>query len=344
MNAQTLDKLFNDLEQVQSEPSNLFDDAASTQSKTVTQEGEKPTPTLGLGLAVVARIIRNMNGQLRLKSEEGKGSRFVLQFPFDIPESEIKEPKEPTEGSFAPDTPSPSQVDGELTLVAPSLSRKNSGGSSQLERRASTESINSKTSKHSTGKASLLSGSSMKSNKSDVDRLIEAIQEPHLVDNRGKTVERSRSSSALRPVLTKRNSLDGPMSPSKSRERSTAMERMDPAAVPPPHQRSVDDTSVKAVKMPDDMGSPAEKRPKTGILGEIDSETPQIASAPDDLSTGHMRVLVAEDDPMNSRIIKKRLEKLGHSVYLTINGEECASAFGDKPQDFDVILMDMQVS
>jgi CheY-like chemotaxis protein len=33
-----------------------------------------------------------------------------------------------------------------------------------------------------------------------------------------------------------------------------------------------------------------------------------------------------------------------HTVYLTVNGEECASAFAESPQDFDVILMDMQVS
>nr|OQN98794.1 hypothetical protein B0A51_18498 [Rachicladosporium sp. CCFEE 5018] len=55
-----------------------------------------------------------------------------------------------------------------------------------------------------------------------------------------------------------------------------------------------------------------------------------------------MHVLVAEDDPVNSRIIKKRLEKLGHEVYLTVNGEECASAYGEKTGYFDIVLMDMQ--
>jgi CheY-like chemotaxis protein len=56
-----------------------------------------------------------------------------------------------------------------------------------------------------------------------------------------------------------------------------------------------------------------------------------------------MRVLVAEDDPVNSRIIKKRLEKLGHDVYLTVNGEECAGTYGEKTGFFDIVLMDMQV-
>jgi len=57
-----------------------------------------------------------------------------------------------------------------------------------------------------------------------------------------------------------------------------------------------------------------------------------------------MQVLVAEDDPVNSRIIQKRLSKLGHEVSLTVNGEECSSAYGDKSGSFDIVLMDMQVS
>lgn len=58
----------------------------------------------------------------------------------------------------------------------------------------------------------------------------------------------------------------------------------------------------------------------------------------------HLRVLVAEDDPINSKIIKKRLEKASHEVYLTVNGEECATAYSDNPEKFDVVLMDIQVS
>ena len=60
-------------------------------------------------------------------------------------------------------------------------------------------------------------------------------------------------------------------------------------------------------------------------------------------SAEHMRVLIAEDDPINSRIIQKRLEKQGHHPYLTMNGEECASIYGEKPGYFDAVLMDMQV-
>ena len=40
-------------------------------------------------------------------------------------------------------------------------------------------------------------------------------------------------------------------------------------------------------------------------------------------NANNMNVLVAEDDPVNSKIIKKRLERLGHSVYMTVNIIDC---------------------
>ena len=41
----------------------------------------------GLGLAIIARIVKNMNGQLRVESELNKGSRFAvtLSFPLHLP-------------------------------------------------------------------------------------------------------------------------------------------------------------------------------------------------------------------------------------------------------------------
>jgi len=55
------------------------------------------------------------------------------------------------------------------------------------------------------------------------------------------------------------------------------------------------------------------------------------------------RVLVAEDNPLNSRLIEARLVKSGHEVTVTMDGQACADAFRSKPGGFDVILMDIQV-
>jgi light-regulated signal transduction histidine kinase (bacteriophytochrome)/CheY-like chemotaxis protein len=349
-----LDQLFYDLEQVQSEPAGMLGDALVPDPTDLSKEDDKSA--LGLGLAVVARIIKNMDGQLRIRSEESKGTRFVIQFPFELPDSEEDEagPNSP-EASVTPQpeftAPSPSK--GERTLIAPSLTSQNSEEfptSKAVARRSSADSLLGRSSLKS-----FKSGSSQRSQRSDVDRLIEAMQEPHMVGRHGPG-DRSPTSRSLRPTLTKRSSLD----PSESsRTRSRSLEYID-TQQKPPHQRSLNSIvageeqiessgmPLKPVRMPDADSTPNETETHSGpVLVELDESTEHVpeetVASPEPLTGKHMRVLVAEDDPINSRIVKKRLEKLGHDVYLTVNGEECATAFCDKPRDFDVVLMDMQV-
>ncbi|KAF2472635.1 uncharacterized protein BDR25DRAFT_333393 [Lindgomyces ingoldianus] len=319
--------LFNDLEQ----------GAIARNPVSSAEEGQKTT--LGLGLAV-----------LRLKSEEGKGSRFVIQFPFDLPDSAGQEFPDPSpEGSITPQPETALQGEEELTLVAPGLSRTGSG-SGKVAKKESTDSLNSKTSLRS-----FKSGSSGKSQRSDVDRLIEAIQESHMVEKRPKSGERSLSAWSARPPLTKRLSTDREQPNPPRRVRSKSLE-MAEGVVLSPHQRSLEPSTpgeehilysnypLRAIKVPDESGSsPSRDQPQTGILGEVPDGPEQITPSPDLLTPHNMRVLVAEDDPVNSKILKKRLEKIGHEIHHTINGEECAGTFGDKPQAFDVVLMDMQM-
>jgi hypothetical protein len=80
---------------------------------------------------------------------------------------------------------------------------------------------------------------------------------------------------------------------------------------------------------------PEQSSPVMPKDGSVTSDTPANAEL--------LRVLVAEDDPVNSRIIQKRLEKLKHMVTLTGNGEECSGTYCDNTGDFDFVLMDMQV-
>jgi PleD family two-component response regulator len=56
-----------------------------------------------------------------------------------------------------------------------------------------------------------------------------------------------------------------------------------------------------------------------------------------------LKLLIAEDDPINMKILRKRLEKTGHDVFHAVNGEECAPLYAEKSDEFDVVLMDMQV-
>jgi len=357
-----LDALFRELEQVQSE-GDLIESTIPDQKKiegAVPKEEEKRI--IGLGLAVVARIIRNMNGQMRLKSEEGKGSRFVLSFPFDLPDSE-EEPKAIEGSSKSVETAhhdrSTLDDEGEVTLIdrdnTTTASLRQTEARSPISRKNSHDSMDSR---HSLG--SMKSGRSGGSERSEAERLIDAIQEPHMVGTHSKSSSRKGSrGSNRRPQLLERHSMSSAMqSPGSHRQRSSSMEHSVPEHrreiyVGPPGQANVPDqrTPIHSIRVPDGYeGTPPTAFAKDDetsaprVLGndDVQDEPPEVSdSAP---TADNMRVLIAEDDPVNSRIIKKRLEKLGHDAYLTVNGEECSSTYGEKSGWFDVVLMDMQVS
>ena len=57
----------------------------------------------------------------------------------------------------------------------------------------------------------------------------------------------------------------------------------------------------------------------------------------------HLSVLIAEDNPVNARVLTRRLQKLGHEVELALDGQQCHDHFASTPHTIDVILMDLQV-
>jgi len=196
---------------------------------------------LGLGLALVARIVRNMNGQLSLKSEEGSGSCFKIRLKFPLPEGDDQ-----------------LQTSAEIVDHA-------QNDSVPCEKDQSREEENT------TDPLAVCCGDDV----SNVDELGQ--QEGSLVD------------------------VDVGMKSGQSR--SIAL--------------SSSEQAVESTAGP----NPARKTD----------------------ATNQMNILVAEDDPINSTILRKRLEKFGYFVRMTGNGKECASLFRDSPQAFDAVLMDLQV-
>ena len=371
MDSAKLDVLFTQLEQVQAESGNAIEEALAPDSpKPIEQDGKK---ALGLGLAVVARVVRNMNGQLRLKSEAGKGSRFVVLFPFDLPQSpgdqvrliEHEEVMSPV--SVAPQDAFKTQE--EMTLIGTSPSRR---GSTQQEptpprpgsvsRQSSSNSLTSnksvgslKSAKSAASAKSVKSSrsiSSMQSGKSDVDRLIEAMQEPHMVE--GPPSERPSTSSRKKRQSghVSWGSPPGSVTPSRAvsydatQAENIQEKQLERHSVSQPGQENVTDSGqpIRPIRVSDvdelstsPPGSTTTERPLEDV-----SQVPSDATY--EPNANHLHVLVAEDDPINSKIVQKRMQKAGHEIHLTVNGDECASAYGDKPGAFDVVLMDMQVS
>ncbi|KAL9113895.1 MAG: hypothetical protein Q9227_002029 [Pyrenula ochraceoflavens] len=345
-----IDALFKDLEQVSFDDS---DDAFMNEPEQRTIDDRQRT--LGLGLAVVARTVRNMNGQLRVKSEEGKGSRFVIVLGFDMPEKssegnllEVRTPDERSTSPILPSTPSAPTAEGEVTLVRRVANKRPS--MRDMTRRESAESVKSVQSGRSF--SSWKSAKSQNSQKSDVDRLIDAIQEPHLASKSpppSGSAKRDMSPAGRDSSPSRPSSAGGLKSSMPHRQMPKAITK--PILTKVPGEELITDSGVplKPVRMPEeDSAASISERSKRNARVSFDAPATVKDLSPQEterksLDASSMSILIAEDDPLNSKIIKKRLEKAGHQVHLTVNGEECAHAHAKSPTKFDVILMDLQM-
>lgn len=70
-------------------------------------------------------------------------------------------------------------------------------------------------------------------------------------------------------------------------------------------------------------------------------EPKSLQSAGSGRTNGPLRILVAEDNQVNQRVMLKLLERRGHTVQLVSNGSEAVAAARQKP--FDLILMDIMM-
>jgi signal transduction histidine kinase/CheY-like chemotaxis protein len=78
-------------------------------------------------------------------------------------------------------------------------------------------------------------------------------------------------------------------------------------------------------------------------LSQEDSQSPQPvppnADSPNLVSSA--RILLAEDNLVNQRVVQRMLEKRGHRVFLAGNGKEALEAL--RKETFDLVLMDVQM-
>jgi len=78
--------------------------------------------------------------------------------------------------------------------------------------------------------------------------------------------------------------------------------------------------------------------PNRSPFPENSAATPASGEVSPDL-----RILLAEDNPVNQKLSEKILVKEGHRVTVVGNGEEAFRAYTQAPDDFDLIFMDIQM-
>jgi signal transduction histidine kinase/CheY-like chemotaxis protein len=76
---------------------------------------------------------------------------------------------------------------------------------------------------------------------------------------------------------------------------------------------------------------------KTGAIPLITRHSLQDARGP----MGSLRVLLAEDNPVNQRLVTRLLEKRGHNVVVAANGREALAAL--EKESYDLVFMDIQM-
>ncbi|GAA5912180.1 uncharacterized protein JCM6883_000588 [Sporobolomyces salmoneus] len=150
------------------------------------QERENESQTsVGLGLAVVARIVRNLEGQLQVESKVGEGSKFTFVLPFRLAQLDNSPKGTPPTGDALVEGDNSSQ-----RVVVPGAERD------PLIRRKSKTSNGSRTSADS-------------SNHSEIDSLINAMSTSHMDQNRSAQSAPSTSSRSSRSAMSYRTAQSG---------------------------------------------------------------------------------------------------------------------------------------
>lgn len=100
------------------------------------------------------------------------------------------------------------------------------------------------------------------------------------------------------------------------------------------------------------MGGTIEVKSELGVgtrfickLSLIRCQTREVETTmntiPEDIHSGSARILVAEDHPVNQRVIELILKPLGYDIFTVENGQEAVEAV--RATAFDLILMDIQM-
>jgi CheY-like chemotaxis protein len=322
-----LEEMFRTFEQVET------DDGDSQQLKS-------PAGNLGLGLAVVARIVSQLGGQLRVESKVGHGSKFTFVLHFRLPGPQASSTATHSVGTASDGRDSVGRI---LT---------DSSAAKSLQKANSTNSLSG---------SYISKQMSNDSKPSDIESLVEVISGNHMsvppsthrhtehgeVELRPRVakpgqVEIEDSGTPLRSVKIDEGDVEvpairapgSPASRPNTQRKKTGTDRpANPAYAatgsvsrPGPAKRASTNLSIP-------------RAPDSATQSATTSATPSSAPPP---STQPLRIMIVEDDAINRAILLKKLTRdFHHKVSSTVHGEEAVRLF-EKDRNFDMILMDLQ--
>ena len=243
----------------------------------------------GLGLSITDRLVQLMSGTIRVESELGAGTTFLMTLPLTVCESPL------------PTIPEPPK-DRRLVLLSHSTAIVRSVES--VAERLGLELLQ-------------VSSAQQLADIGARDVLLLDERDPDADSNICEFV--SIAENGLRPTLVLTSFQDLASASTRCREHSFAGY----------------------------VTKPLSARELAARLRHVVSATPGTASKQAKSNNTHqfhatsLRILVAEDNPVNQKLIERILARDGHDVVMAENGLVCCERFGEQP--FDIVLMDMQM-
>jgi PAS domain S-box-containing protein len=264
----------------------------------------KSHPGTGLGLAISSQLVKHMDGRLRVDSELGKGSTFHFVARFGLPSS-----------------PSPAITSREAPVL-------NSLPVLVVDDNATNRRILDET---------LRSWGMLPTLAEDGSRALKLMQERAEAGNPFPLALADFMMPEMDGFeLAKRVKYDPALSATTIIVLTSAGQRGDAAKCAELGVGAYLPKPVKQSQLFDAISMTLSKRKE-----EAGTSAPLVTRHSIRVTKSRARVLLVEDNPINQKLGRRMLEKMGHEVTLAGNGLEAVAAW--ESGAFDVILMDVQM-